>query len=178
MTLWNQTQYALDANVLIAAQRNYYARDICPGFWEFLARHIDARRFLIIDKVRGEILYPPELVSWVDNACGGNFDSTQTQAVARAYSQMQAWVDGNDRFMPAAKAEFAVMADGWLAAYAMASTLSETNKVIVVTNEVLDPNARRRVPLPDLCAEFAIEYMNTYTLLREFGVRLQWSDPS
>ena len=79
--------------------------------------------------------------------------------------------------MPAAKAEFAVAADGWLAAYAMANTLSETNKVIVVTNEVLDPNARKRVPLPDLCVEFDIEYMNTYTLLREFVVQLQWSDP-
>ena len=59
MTLWDQTRYALDANVLMAAHRDYYARDICPGFWEFLAHHIDARRFLIIDKVRGEILYPP-----------------------------------------------------------------------------------------------------------------------
>ena len=116
MMLWNQTRYALDANVLIAAHRHYYARDICPGFWEFLAHHIAARRFLIIDKVRGEILYPPELVSWVDNACGGNFDSTQTQAIAHAYSQIQAWVDGNDRFTLAAKAEFARVADGWIAA--------------------------------------------------------------
>lgn len=32
MTLWNQTRHALDANVLIAAHREYYARDICPGF--------------------------------------------------------------------------------------------------------------------------------------------------
>lgn len=80
--------------------------------------------------------------------------------------------------MPAAKAEFAVAADGWLAAYAMSNTVDETNKVIVVTNEVLAPNAKRRVPLPDLCDEFAIEHMNTYGLLREFGVQLQWSDPS
>lgn len=76
MTLWNQTRYALDANVLMAAHRDYYARDICPGFWKFLAHHIDARRFLIIDKVRDEIQTPSELVSWVANACGGNFNST------------------------------------------------------------------------------------------------------
>lgn len=178
MMLWNQTRYALDANVLIAAHRHYYARDICPGFWEFLAHHIAARRFLIIDKVRDEIQTPSELVSWVDNACNGDFDSTQTQAIAHAHSRMQSRVNGNDRFMPAAKDEFARVADGWLAAYAMANTLDEINKVVVVTNEVLIPNAKSRVPLPDLCVEFGIEYMNTYALLREFGVQLQWSDPS
>ena len=80
--------------------------------------------------------------------------------------------------MSAAKAKFASDADGWLAAYAMANTLDETNKVVVVTNEVSNPEAKSRVLLPDLCAKFDIKYMNTYDLLREFGVQLQWSDPS
>lgn len=178
MMLWNQTRYALDANVLMAAHREYYARDICPGFWEFLAHHIDAHLFLIIDKVRAEIQTPPELVSWVDNACGNNFNSTQTEEIARAYSRMQSRVNGNDRLMPAAKAKFASGADGWLAAYAMANTLDETNKVVVVTNEVSNPEAKSRVLLPDLCAVFDVECINTYTLLREFGVQFQWSVPS
>lgn len=89
MMPWNQTRYALDADVLMAAHHEYYARDICPGFWEFLAHHIASGRFLIIDKVGAEIQTPPELVSWVDNACGNNFNSTQTEAIAHAYSQLQ-----------------------------------------------------------------------------------------
>lgn len=63
----DQVRYALDANVLIAAHRNYYAPDLFPGFWECLAHYLQAGRLLVIDRVRSEIEYPDELVEWVDD---------------------------------------------------------------------------------------------------------------
>lgn len=45
--------------------------------------------------------------------------------------------------MQAAKAEFAVSAEGWLATYAMADTSDESNIVVMVTNE----SAGTRLPM-------------------------------
>lgn len=42
----------LDADVLIAAHRNYYAPDLCPGFWDCVTYHLMAGRLLVIDRVR------------------------------------------------------------------------------------------------------------------------------
>lgn len=58
----------MDVSVLIAAHCERSARDMRPRLLGIFAHHIDARRFLIIDKVRGEIHNPLEPVSWVDNA--------------------------------------------------------------------------------------------------------------
>ena len=67
--------------------------------------------------------------------------------------------------MQAAKHEFAQAADGWLAAYA------KTHNAIVVTNEVYNENSRRRVPLPNLCKEFDVEFCHTADMLRGLGVK-------
>ena len=80
------------------------------------------------------------------------------------FSKMQMWVQSNTQFLPAAKFEFAEAADGWLAAYA------KTHNAVVVTNEVFDPNVRRRIPLPNLCEQFDVDYLNTNDMLRELGV--------
>ena len=45
---------------------------------------------------------------------------------------------------------------------------------VLVTNEVSAPDAKARVPLPNLCAEFGVRYINTVELLRELNVRFDW----
>ncbi len=167
----NQVQYALDANVLMTAHHDYYAPDLCPGFWECLAYYLQAGRLLIPDRVRDEVLSPPELVNWVDRVCSSAFVSTQTPPVVAAYVQMMDWVWGNDQFSPAARDEFARVADGWLAAYA------RVNGAIVVTNEVSTPNVKKRVPLPNLCNQFRIRCVNTYDMLRELVSSFEWGNP-
>ncbi len=161
-------KFLLDANVLIAAHHDYYAPDLCPGFWECLQHYCNAGRLLSIDRVRDEITGPELLVQWMTQIPASIFVPTDEQRVVDSFGEMMAWVQGNDQFLIEAKEEFARVADGWLAAYA-----SEYD-VVVVTNEAFNPNVRRKVPLPNLCLQFGIRCIDTYSMLRELGVRFDW----
>ena len=169
MTFSDDRRYVPDTNVLVAAYHHYYAPDICPGFWASLSHHIDSGRLSIIDRVFDEIVSPAELVEWAEQATNFSPAISGTQPVAEAYRRLVDWVYDNPQFTAAARADFARAADGWLAAYAMA------NGAVVVTNEVSAPQAQRRVPLPDLCRQFDIPCINTFEMLRNLGVRLEWS---
>ena len=163
--LVRQTQFVLDANVFIAAWRDYYPKDVLPGFWDCLESFASVGTLSSIDKVRNEIESPEELVTWVRRSWNRAFASTEAPEIALAYSNLQQWVHGNDRFHVHAKEEFARVADGWLAAYAL------VNGCTLVTNEVYNPNTMRRVPLPNLCEEFNIGFCNTVEMLRRLGVQ-------
>ena len=76
---------------------------------------------------------------------------------------MTTWVQ-QGQFTPAAKAEFAAAADGWIAAYA------REIEATVVTLETYDANIKRKVKLPNVCRQFKIDYINTFDLLRRLGV--------
>ncbi len=164
--------YLPDTNVLVAAYRGYYAPDLCPGFWDCLAHYIAVGRLFIIDRVYAEIIFPAQLVEWVQRAAADWFPTTATQPVADAYRRLIDWVYDNPQFTAAARADFARAADGWLAAYALA------NGAAVVTNEVSAPEARSRVLLPDLCRQFDIPCINTVEMLRDLGARFEWRPPA
>ncbi len=53
------------------------------------------------------------------------------------------------------------MADGWLIAYA------KENGLIVVTHEEYAPGAQNKVPIPNVCIEFGVEFTDTFDMLRE-----------
>lgn len=165
-------RYVLDANVFIAAWHNYYPIDVYPGFWNCLERSLQQGAMLSIDKVRSEIKSPVEINEWITGRCNNAFVSTKTNEIAMEFSKLQQWVQDNPQFQSAAKEGFAKIADGWLAAYALA------HDCVLVTNEVYDPNAKRRVPLPNLCKEFGIEYCNTVEMLRQLEVRFDLRSPS
>ena len=165
MTDARQARYIPDANVLMTAFHHYYAPALFPGVWHFLGHHYSHGNLVMIDRVYDEILYPPELVSWVEQAVSDSVASTATQQVVDAYVTLMDWVQDNPQFNPSARDDFARGADGWLAAYAM------VHGAVVVTNEVSAPDAKRRVPLPDLCRHFQIRCINTFEMLRELGAR-------
>ena len=68
--------------------------------------------------------------------------------------------------MPAAKAEFAGCADGWLVAYA------KVHGFVVVTQEVYAAEARKRVLIPNVCKASGVNYVDTCTMLRGLGAKL------
>ncbi len=169
MTNLRQLSYVPDTNVLVVAYHHYYAPDLCPGFWDSLSHHIDSGRLFVIDRVYEEIVSPAQLVAWVEQTTNYSFATTGTQSVVDGFRQLIDWVQDNPQFTDAARVEFASGADGWLAAYAMA------NDAVVVTNEVSAPEARRKVPLPDLCGQFGIRCVNTFEMLRDLGVKFEWT---
>ncbi|MCK4783673.1 MAG: DUF4411 family protein [Desulfobacteraceae bacterium] len=40
-----------------------------------------------------------------------------------------------------------------------------------MTHEVLYPDIRRKVPIPNVCEAFGLSYVDTFEMLRELGVR-------
>ena len=162
-----QEPYLLDANVFIEAYRRYYAFEICPGFWEFLAAY-SGRGVFSIDRVRTELLDGDDLSSWVRNAPRQLFVSTIDKQVADAYSDVVGWIRGDQQYREEAKAAFFKGADGWLVAYAMA------HPAVLVTHEAFSPEAKRRVPLPNVCRHFNVSTSDTFLMLRELDVRFKW----
>jgi hypothetical protein len=159
--------YVLDANVLVQAHRRWYAFAFHPGFWDFLLIMHEKGRVVSIDRVRKEILAGDELEQWVAaKAPKALFESTVTPEVVGNYAAMMQWVQDNEQFRPEAKAEFASVADGWLPAYAQSHP-----DHVVVTHEEFSPDARKRVPLPNVCKQFGVLWMDTFAMLRELNAQ-------
>ena len=157
--------YLLDTNIFIASWRLHYPPDLYPGLWNFLAQVAQNQQVLSIDRVRKEVFFPDDLVEWLNEHWSNSFVPSGEQQVVLVFSEMQKWVNSNPHFSSAAKADFADIADGWLAAYA------KTHNAYLVTNEVFDASTKKKIPLPNLCKEFNIEYFNIIEMLRKFGVR-------
>lgn len=171
MTSQNRIEL-LDADVLIAAHRNYYAPDLCPRFWDCLSHFLFSGRLLIIDRVYAEIKHPQDLVSWVREVTSGSLVDTSASDVVQAFTDIVNWVQQNSQFTSVAKNDFAATADGWLVAYAV------VNGTYVITNERFKPDVQNDVTLPNVCREFGVDYQDTYALLRDLGVHFDWESPT
>ncbi len=137
--------------------------DLCPGFWLALARQHDAKRVFSLDRIRAEIVVVSgPLSDWArQEAPSGFFKETADKAVVDQYAALVNWVQNERQFTLEAKAQFASVADGWIVAYA------KVNGLILVTHELYAPEAKKRVPIPNVCLEFDVEYCNTFEMLRE-----------
>ena len=160
-------RYLLDANVFIEAHQRYYGFDICPGFWRALVRQHEKKRVFSIDKVKVELVTGNDPLSrWTtDTAPDTFFKGTADKAVADAFGDMVAWVQAEAQFTATAKSQFASVADGWVVAYAKA------NGLVVVTHGEYAPDAKKTVPIPNMCLEFDVEYCDTFAMLRALNVQ-------
>ena len=93
------------------------------------------------------------------------FGERDRDTIMRLFHPHIEWVQNDAQYTEAAKVEFANVADGWVVAYA------KENALIVVTEEVHNRDIKRKVPIPNLCIRFDVEYMNTINMLRELGIR-------
>src|SRR3989337_1037814 len=64
-----------------------------------------------------------------------------------------------------AKAEFAQYneADAWVVAFAI------SNKLTVVSQETFNANIKSKIRIPNVCREFNVRHIDTFTFLREHG---------
>jgi hypothetical protein len=158
--------YLLDANVFIDAAKRYYAFDIVPAFWQTLEQLADTGRIHSIDWVQKDLSKGnDELADWARSDFNDAFLPTTEAGVVAQYRVVMNWVNSQAQFTDAAKAEFAAGSDGWIIAYAKAKG------EIVVTDEVLNPDIKRRVPIPNVCQALGMRYVNTFGMLRELGVK-------
>src|SRR5262249_44505300 len=115
-----QSRYVVDANVLMEAHRRYYRFTLCPGFWDCIAWQHKQGVLCSVDRVKSEIESGKDkLAQWAKKDCPKSFFYATTDTkIGTWYGEIIAWVQGQTRYTPAAKAEFASGADGWLIAFA------------------------------------------------------------
>lgn len=107
-----------------------------------------------------------EVKDWVKNQVPETFfKKTEDQTVINTFRGIVKWVYSQSQFTEAAKSEFSSVADGWVIAYA------KVNDLIVVTHEQYSPDVKRKVPIPNVCVEFDVNYVNTFEMLRDLGER-------
>lgn len=162
----DDSAYVLDANVFIEAARRYYAFDLAPKFWESLVHHAANGQIKSIDRVKQELERGKDnLATWVKEHFGHAFASTDETDILQSFREIMTWVNGQSQFSDAAKADFAKGADGWLVAYA------KVKGCMVVTHELPAPDAKRKVPIPNVCQTFDVQFIDTFEMLRTLGVR-------
>jgi hypothetical protein len=166
----DQVRYLLDANVFIQAKHSYYAFDLCPGYWKALLAHHASGKLCSIDRVRDELVGgADELADWVKSKVPGEFfASTAEPEVAASFGTMMVWAQAQAQFLPAAKAEFAAKADGWLIAYA------KSHGYTLVTLEKPNPAVKKKVPIPNVCDAFGVKYLDTFDALRALKTKFDW----
>jgi hypothetical protein len=170
--------YLLDANVLITANRDYYAMEMVPVFWQWLL-HMAEQGFVkmpieTLEEVRdgGGKAKKDALVSWLNRADVYETLLLQEEADAELVSAVLAKGYAND--LTDTEIE-EIGRDPFLIAYAAADPMNRT----VVSIEVSAPGkkrANRRVP--DVCQDNGVSFCNTFTMLRELGFSTAWVPPA
>jgi len=165
-----RARHLVDASVLMEAHRRYYRFGVCPGFWESLIWHHKQGVVTSIDRVRKEVEEGKDaLRQWVKDECPSTFfESTNSKATGERYGKIISWAGAQNRYRPEALAEFAIVADGWLVAYAGEHGLT------VVTQEVAAPESKKEVKVPDVCEAFKVPCIDTFEMLEKLNVRFTW----
>lgn len=53
----------------------------------------------------------------------------------------------------------------------MVGRVRKAEGLIIVTDELYDADIRKKVKIPNVCRQFAVECINTFAMLRELGIR-------
>jgi hypothetical protein len=155
--------YLLDSNVFIQGRKLHFGFDICPGFWEWLARENTTGRVRSIEQVGTELsVGTDELATWA-SSLGDEFFLPADAAMLPALGSVSQWVTTRN-YTPAAVSTFLQVADYYLVARALA------HGDVVVTHEVAS-QAQRKVKIPDVCIGLGVRFMNPFDMLRAEGVR-------
>lgn len=159
-------KYCLDSNVYIQSHRQEYAYDIVPGFWNWLDHLVEKQCIFSPSFVYKELTdnKANDLLShWVkERKSSGLFLDPDFEVQIR-FSEIAEYVT---RSYDAKYSEiFLEKADAWVISYAA------VHDFIVVTREALVSPDSKKVKIPNVCQVFGVEYVDTYTFLRNTGAQ-------
>ncbi|WP_342318724.1 DUF4411 family protein [Corynebacterium mayonis] len=157
--------FLVDSNILIEAKNRYYAFDIAPGFWDWLEGAYQQGLACSIDAVRDELLKgDDELAAWA--RANPDFFKSIDQSTTNHFSDLTAWATSGSYRAEAIAAFTGNNADYLLIAYA------REHQHTVVTHERSEPNARRRILIPDACLAMGVSTADTFQMMRATGAVL------
>lgn len=156
--------YLLDADVFIQAKNTYYRFEFCPAFWDWIKRAHDRGAVYSVRKVRDQLLEGRDELSTWAMELPSSFFWEPGQVAKNGISRVGTWVDQAD-YDQHAKDKFIQDADHYLVGTALAEGCT------VVTHEVPSPGGRKKIKIPDVCAEFEVKCITMFDLLQKEGAR-------
>ena len=161
------TVYIVDTSCLTQAHRVYYPFDIAPSFWNFLQQQFTSGTFILLNKVSNEIVKGKDaLTNWVNTLPAGiELDCHADANIMSHYGSIMSWGNGHPQYLPLAKQEFSEFDNADPFVVAAAVEMSAT----VISQEISAPASTKIIKLPDVCAEFGVQHIDTFTILRTFG---------
>lgn len=161
--------YLLDANVLIDANRDYYATDRVPEFWAWLVHQGSNDAVKIPIEIYEEIKDGNDaLATWAkDDAVETAllFDEAADPTIVATITDDGYASDLTDDEI------VKIGRDPFLISYAMIDPTDRT----VVTTEVSRPKRQRaNRHIPDVCGTFGLRSRNTFEFVRELDFSTNW----
>ena len=162
--------YLLDANVLITANRQYYAIDRVPEFWDWLIYMGSVGNIKIVQEVFEEFSGGNDgLAKWaMQEEVGESLlldEAVDLDHVRRVTSSGYA-VDLRDDEVET------LGRDPFLIAYA----LGQLGERAIVTTEVSKrTRIRANRHIPDVCADFGVPCIDTFQLTTSLDFRTDWA---
>ena len=159
--------FLLDANVFITAKNNYYGTDFAPGFWEWIAEEYAVNDLRSITAVRDELFAQEDALTAWARRMPEDFWLEEFDSDVPSLRAVAAWtMTGDSRFKQQARTDFLATADYRLVAQAHAGGH------VVVTHEVPQPEGKKKIKIPDVCAAFNVKQREPFGLFRELGLAL------
>ncbi|MBL0146082.1 MAG: DUF4411 family protein [Chitinophagaceae bacterium] len=160
--------FIIDTSCLTQAHRVYYPFDIAPSFWDFMLQHFTSGNFILTNKVVDEIAKgKDDITNWMESQLSPSIELNchEDANIMLHYGSIMAWGNSQAQYTSLAKSEFADFdnADAFLVATAIEKA------VIVVSQEISAPLSKKSIKLPDVCTQFGVTHIDTFTLLRTFG---------
>ncbi len=157
-------RYYLDANVFIQAKNGPYGMDIAPSFWKLLNKQSEAGVICSSSMVYKELVAgDDELAAWAKERKRTGLFRDPSEDVQRFFNQIATYVQA--RYPEHQAQEFLNGADAWVIAHAKAEN------AVVITHETLVNEYSTKPKIPNICRYFKVDWLNTYQMLRNLGVR-------
>jgi len=163
--------YLIDSNTFMTAARNFYSFDFGEKFWDFLIQEARNGNLASIDKVLKEINKGGDkLAKWANEKFLNFFLNTEDDQVIQKYAELMQWAEKqSNHYTRNAIDEFMKEdnADPWLIAYSLAK-----KNITLVTFEKENKGRKNKIPIPNVCLYFKIEYCDLYQMLKELKFQL------
>lgn len=162
-------KYLLDANTYIQAKNLYYRMSIVPGFWDWLDLQFGHGNAGSVKPVHIELVdYGDELSDWVKSR-DTYFLDVSDDKTQDTYTEIVNYIATNKYYAEPHVSNFLGGADPWLIAKA------STTGAVIVTHERKVGEDSSKVKIPNICEQFGVSYIDTYSLMSLLKARLNLS---
>lgn len=155
--------YCLDSNALIEPWNKYYTVERCPEYWDIIDQLAQQGTVFCALEVKHEIEKSDDgLKKWIhDKPYLFREETPEVNANIRlVLAKFPELIDSSKNRS---------MADPWVIAHAM------SDKAIVVTKELPNGSASKKIKIPDVCNAFGVEWMNDFDFVDEIGIKFSAS---